>query len=253
MSEGASIDLHLSFANQLEGLGLWQWAIFVTLFLPDFYSKKNNVLGILMRNLQVPSTEDSLVVEDQLTNYFHLPVCWIHAVKGYKSLSQTRHHEAFAYFCYAGMWDKASAIARNELLPSLVIEGMFEDIHKILFMLKKGKGCIQSWESEENRYLLFIELLNGMAGYKEDDYAAKVSAEKKFVDFCAVSSSFSTKRNLKHAVSMAEMSRKMLNHPFYIDFKQMYLQDLPMPTDYIKNELDKLMWEKVFKTVFLLN
>lgn len=250
ISDGALTDLHLSFASQLEGLGLWKWSVFVCLFIQDYNIKKNTVLDILFRNLEVPTTEESLALETGLINDFNLPISWIHTVKGHKNMSLYKHHEACVHFCHAKLWHEAHRIATSVILPDLILNAQYGELHSVLDLLHKGRDHLPTWDDEEGVYGIFLSLYETLIAYDTNDATAGLVIQEKINNFCEHIVNF-PKTTLIQAICVAEMSKTLCGlvlENFRSDFLSgksysllKVISNFPLPADYKKDELDKLI------------
>lgn len=71
--------IHVSFASQLEALGLWHWAAFVLLHIRDTGHRQQAVMSLLQRHIQLGDSLDER--ETFLVNELHIPSEWLHQAK----------------------------------------------------------------------------------------------------------------------------------------------------------------------------
>lgn len=79
LSDSNSDSIHVSYASQLESLGLWHWAAFVLLHIRNSYQRHSAVMSLLQRHLEVGEefSERELFLTDEL----NIPPEWLHHVK----------------------------------------------------------------------------------------------------------------------------------------------------------------------------
>ncbi|KAF7286165.1 hypothetical protein GWI33_007127 [Rhynchophorus ferrugineus] len=191
----------VSFSNQLEHSGNWEWAIFVLLYLEDDLIKKNAILGILDRNLNV-NVDSSQDIVDLLVNEMKIPADWIHVVKGQKTLAAEKYFEAFNHFSLADDYVTANQILIEHLLPDLFINEQFDVLRSLIDKVKCGSGDIQHWNNEAGLILDYLDLLeqNITADNLIKLQVKLTSIGERIVNFPLTSQ--------QHKVCIAELSKK---------------------------------------------
>ena len=79
LSPHCRASIHISFASQLEALGLWQWAAFVLLHIPHADQRQKATQNLLQRHLEVG--EDLTDNECFLIDKLQVPTQWLHQAK----------------------------------------------------------------------------------------------------------------------------------------------------------------------------
>lgn len=151
-----------SFSAQLEDLGLWEWAVFVLLYLEDNSTKANLVMGILDRNLSIDDgdlNEGQREAVELVVNDMKLPPEWIHTVKGHKTMSAERYFEAFNHFTLAEEFVTANDLFVKQILSKLFINEQYDVIRKLSDKLKPACKDILHWRNETGLILDYLDLL----------------------------------------------------------------------------------------------
>lgn len=234
--------LCVSFSNQLEALGEWQWAIFALLYLEDNSVKKNLIMGILDRNLSAENEHDTLVTQDILVKRMQIPPEWIHTVKGEKMLLSERYYEAFNHLTLAGDYCKANDILIEHLLSNLFINEQYDVIKELISQIREGAGDILHWNNEAGLFLDFLDLQEKTISSKvEDQMRLQMQIQSigdRLVNFelrteqqklCIAEMS---KRCASILKELCKHSRLNLSRNVYTEF----LETLVMPPDFKRNE-----------------
>lgn len=91
LSEYVTSLTHINFATQLEGYGLWHWAIFVILHLRDLGRRRTAVLDLLARHVEIDNIPEYIKQEEFLKEELGIPSAWIHQAKAMKSRVSKRY------------------------------------------------------------------------------------------------------------------------------------------------------------------
>lgn len=232
--------LSVSFSNQLEHLGHWEWAIFVLLYLEDDSAKKNAIIGILDRNLTVDVEDNSQDIIDLLVNDMKIPTDWIHSVKGQKSYACGRYFEAFNHYSLADDYVTANQVFVDHLLSNLFINEQFDVLRSLTEKIKLGSHDIQNWNNETALILDYLDLLEQSI---TSDNLIKLqvnlaSISERIVNFPLTSN--------QHKVCAAELSKKCVSlykelceksqATLLKDSFTEFIENLIMPPDFKQNE-----------------
>ncbi|XP_017779543.1 PREDICTED: nuclear pore complex protein Nup98-Nup96 isoform X2 [Nicrophorus vespilloides] len=153
ISEQAKLHITTIFSTQLEQLGMYKWAIFVLMFIPDVTVRKNLVMGVLDRNL----SEESEDTERDIVLKLKIPIKWLHQVKAVKCEQLGRYWLSYKHLAHSQMWREAHDFIFKHILPNLICNHDFELLRDILHEISAGSGQIYRWK---NRGGLLIEFIN---------------------------------------------------------------------------------------------
>lgn len=122
-SEQAEIDLHVSFASQLENYGQWHWSIFVLLHIPNQSRRELAIQQILYRYIDLTKNEEYKTMESFIVNELGIPEKWIYWAKAVKAGSMKQYREQADYLLKAKQWALAHEIIMREIAPDTIING----------------------------------------------------------------------------------------------------------------------------------
>lgn len=232
----------ISFSNQLEALGDWEWAIFVLLHLDDNILKKNLVINILDRNLSEETDNETLKTINNLVNRMHIPAEWIHRVKGEKMILSKRYFEAFNHLGHAKDYCKANEILIEHILPNLFLNEQYEIIKMFISQIQDGSNDILHWNIEAGLFLDFLDLQEKVISVKFEELMRLQSQLQSIAErlssfiikteqqkLCIAEIS---KRCASIYEELCKKSRLSLFRSAYAEF----VESLVMPPDFKRNE-----------------
>ncbi|KAJ1658566.1 hypothetical protein IWQ61_002211 [Dispira simplex] len=158
-----------TFAFQLEYLGLWHWAIYVLLFLPDSTARQTSIMGVLER--QLPSTGDASresVVEmggeyqftpeeHFLVNTLRIPPAWIHQARAVYCLYRGWTAQETHHCLLAGEYTRAHRIAVTFLAPQAILDERYTFLRD-LFKRMESRD-IPQWSTGGQLYLEYTDVV----------------------------------------------------------------------------------------------
>lgn len=241
--------LCISFSNQLESIGQWEWSIFTLLYLDDNVSKKILVMNILDRNLSQEANKETLESANNLVNRMHIPPEWIHSVKGEKMILSDSYFLAFNHLAHAKDYCKANGILIEHILPNLFINEQYDIIKALISQIQSGTNDILHWNIEAGLFLDFLDLQEKVISLNFEDLLRLQNQLQSIADRL---SAFVIK-NEQQKLCIAEMSkrcasvyeelckksRSSLFRSVYAEF----VESLVMPPDYKRNEALSLINE----------
>jgi hypothetical protein len=105
------------FIYELESLGLWEWGVYVLMFLPNSSMKEN-----YLRKTLTKYADQSMKLEF-LKNEIHVPATYIHEARAQHylntfNINQERDYaRAFTQFCQAENYDQAHQVLTTHISP----------------------------------------------------------------------------------------------------------------------------------------
>ncbi|XP_018331489.1 nuclear pore complex protein Nup98-Nup96 isoform X2 [Agrilus planipennis] len=250
--------VHISFSNQLESMGYWQWAIFVLLFLKDENIRQNLIIKILERHLTSDLTEETLEMEEFLVNEFSIPSDWIHRTKGRRAKFENKNWEAYKHMILSKQWMSGHDFAFSKLIPDLMTHNDLYLLEKVLEILLPGHKTIMEWKVKGGLLLDFLniwKLINNKQKGEIEESSLR-AIEIDLLDLLARLKKFPITTN-KKALSISECSKciAFLLKKFYLELQNKsyanicktssYIESLVIAPDYKQDELIKSLFNMV--------
>lgn len=139
-------------------MGEWKWAIFVLLFLKNNTLKKNLIVKILERNIDL--SNDTLEIENELVEVFKIPCSWIHEVKAIKAKVAGRSFEYFHHSIHMADWNNAHKTLVDDILPELFINEQYSDMSYYINKIMPQAQNLLNWNSQTGLFAEFLQLRN---------------------------------------------------------------------------------------------
>ncbi|XP_078323949.1 nuclear pore complex protein Nup98-Nup96-like isoform X3 [Crassostrea virginica] len=160
--------LHLSFAAQLESIGMWEWAVFVVLHLEDRKSREWRTRDILCRYVSVEEELDEQ--ETFLREKLNVPVEWIHHAKALKARNQRNHHAEAVHLLNSKKWNECHKVVLRHLSSDAIIHENNGYLHRFLVELAPADRCKQilDWSAGGKVLLDYLNLINQLEQMKLD-------------------------------------------------------------------------------------
>ncbi len=166
------------YAAQLESAGLWHWACYVALHLPDIDRAEHAVRSILKRNC--PSTAvDTAAARDEraqwearckfLTFVVGIPASAVHLAECQRARYDRVHLPPNRWEFYqaanAKLWDTLHRNVLLHLLPQCMLQGESHVLASVLRELRgeTSAGRIAGWRSSGQIVEMFLELRSALA------------------------------------------------------------------------------------------
>lgn len=117
----AEAQLNVDFASQLENQGLWQWAIFVQLFIKDRKQRERAVQCTLQRHVSVSEHVGLSDEEDFVIQKLGIPESWVDYAKALRAGAMGQRHLQAKYLLKAKHWVLAHEIIFLYIAPDAII------------------------------------------------------------------------------------------------------------------------------------
>lgn len=207
ISEHARNYICTSFANQLEQLNLWQYSIFVVLFIKDNFIKKRLIESILYRNLP----EDILQPENKelkqyLIQKLRLPSVWIHSVLAHKCRFSGDSCGEFQNLIYCGRYCDAQNVAVDNIIPKLVINKNCDIAIELLGKLKPQCRLIDNYKYKAGLLLKVLKLIKTIEENRDVSMEQLMIYQEKLYSICKKIKAFEIK-NVEQGLCIAEVSK----------------------------------------------
>ncbi|XP_041462451.1 nuclear pore complex protein Nup98-Nup96-like isoform X3 [Lytechinus variegatus] len=153
--------LTVSYASQLESIGLWHWAAFVLLHIPNDIAREDLVRSLLERHITLELTGNQLTVQESfLVERLHVPVEWIHDAKALRALYEGREREEAWHLLKAGRWNDCHMVLIKKIAANAIINESYGFLKGVLDELSyvERSSLIQDWSTNGQVYLDFINI-----------------------------------------------------------------------------------------------
>ncbi|KAM9247526.1 nuclear pore complex protein Nup98-Nup96 isoform 2-T2 [Leptosomus discolor] len=152
--------LNASYAAQLEGEGLWEWAVFVLLHEPDAPTREKAVRELLDRHCALADTPESWAKETFLTQRLCVPPRWIHEAKAVRARMEGDKHKEALFLFKAGHWNQCHKLVVRHLASDAIINENYKYLKGFLEDLAppERSTLIQDWETAGLVYLDYIRV-----------------------------------------------------------------------------------------------
>ncbi|XP_014603478.1 PREDICTED: nuclear pore complex protein Nup98-Nup96 [Polistes canadensis] len=255
LSEYVTALTHINFATQLEGYGLWHWAIFVILHLKDAGRRRTAVLDLLARHVEIDDIPEYIKQEEFLKEELGIPSAWIHQAKAMKSRVSKRYGEAAWYFIQAEQWNMAHEIIIEHLAADAIINENYEYLQALLnpMVPEECSSLISNWPHRGQLLWDYIEITTQIQNLlnSSDSCAINYKLEllkPRLTSLCSKIEQFPC-LTAKHRLCQAEIAKRTLHVAKNLLILQanentpmlkvlIYLiSQLPLPEDYAQQEL----------------
>ncbi|KAK2583571.1 hypothetical protein KPH14_009516 [Odynerus spinipes] len=255
LSEYVTALTHINFATQLEGYGLWHWAIFVILHLRDAGRRRTAVLDLLARHVEIDDIPEYVKQEQFLKEELGISSVWIYTAKAMKSRASKRYGEAAWYFIQAKQWNMAHEIIIEHLAADAVINENYEYLHSLLKPLipEECSSIISNWSHQGQLLWDYIEMTTQIQNllHSSDSCAINYKLEllkPRLTSLCSKIDQFPC-LTAKHRLCQAEIAKRTLHlaknllilqaneNTSMIKVLVYLISQLPLPEDYAQQEL----------------
>ncbi|KAG8544950.1 hypothetical protein GDO81_021581 [Engystomops pustulosus] len=262
LSEQSQGLLHSSYAEQLENVGLWEWAVFVILHTPDDSIRETSVRELLNRHCALRESPDTLAKEKFLREKLCLPPEWIYQAKAIRARRDGDHHREALYLLRAGHWNQCHKLVCRHLASDAIINENYSYLRSFLDELSRPENCvhIQGWDTAGQVYLDYIGIIemldrirqNESSGCELERLHTKVTSVCNRVDQIHCYNSKDRLAQSEMAKRVANILRVVLRLQHSPESEDSDLQRvplrllaphigrLPMPEDYALEELHSL-------------
>ncbi|KAM3934269.1 nuclear pore complex protein Nup98-Nup96 [Leptodactylus fuscus] len=262
LSEQSQGLLHASYAEQLENVGLWEWAIFVMLHILDPIIRERSVQELLNRHCALRETPETLSKEKFLREKLCIPAEWIYEAKAIRARREGDRHREALYLLRARHWNQCHKLVCRHLASDAIINENYLYLRSFLDEFSRPENCthIQGWDTAGQVYLDYISVIemlnhirqNESSGCELERLHTKVTSVCNRVDQIHC-------HNSKDRLAQSEMAKRVANilrvvlrlqHSPESDDSDLqrvplrllapHIGRLPMPEDYALEELHSL-------------
>ncbi|KAK9710390.1 hypothetical protein K7432_008451 [Basidiobolus ranarum] len=253
----------ISFAFQLERLGLWKWAVFIMLHLRDTDSREVAIRELIFRHISVDAVEqesDSLPEiqfnDDEmfLLNTLKVPSEWVYEAKALHAKSNGMDYEEAVCLLHANKWNQAHQLIVEKLAPDALLRNQICRLKSLLSHIDSEE--VADWENGGLVFLEYIEIFENLPKILEN------SLPENFPDFIQVKNQMTQLlrtlsrmkekafTNTQQTVCIAEMASKISRSLSELDLtehkEQHLLKSLPLPEDQRLHAVLKLSFIQLY-------
>ncbi|TMW60987.1 hypothetical protein Poli38472_014448 [Pythium oligandrum] len=144
--------IHQNFIRQLEGAGLWEQAIYVSLNISDAIERTSTCRQLLLRNADMLSKAASKRVE--LCDRFMIPMEWIEEALAVAAVAKHDYRQEIAHWIAAQCFQEAHACLIRRVAPICLFTGEKRVLSQVLAELEPHAHEIPEWNSCGEDYLI---------------------------------------------------------------------------------------------------
>ncbi|XP_078078802.1 nuclear pore complex protein Nup98-Nup96 isoform X2 [Mustelus asterias] len=169
LSEKHQATVHTSFAAQLEAAGLWEWAVFVLLHIPNSQQRVNAVREQLNRHCTLEETAEQKAKELFLQEKLGIPPEWIHDAKSLRAHQCGNIHKEALHLIEAGHWNRCHQLVVRHLASDAIINENYSYLKHFLGKLASPECTlqIQDWETAGAVFYDYIRVMETVRGIDE--------------------------------------------------------------------------------------
>jgi nuclear pore complex protein Nup98-Nup96 len=152
----------VSYASQLESLGLWHWAVFVLLHLYEPHSRSVAVQQMLERHVSLNNSTE-LEKEIFLINSLHVPIEWIHEAKALRAKAENNYIAEAWHLLQAKQWNRAHSLIISHIAPEAIVNGNHQSLctsYLLPLANTDVSSQIQDWANGGALYLDYCNMLH---------------------------------------------------------------------------------------------
>ncbi|XP_014242477.1 nuclear pore complex protein Nup98-Nup96 isoform X1 [Cimex lectularius] len=235
--------IHISFSAQLEGEGLWHWAVFVLMHINDEEMREKAVKDIISKHVSI---EDNDEKEMFLMQKLNIPSEWIYEAKAILALSLKRYHASGKYFLKSHNWNQAHSVIMKHIYPKAIILSNHDYLESLLneLAIDERHKEVTNWNRSGYvvlKYLRLMKRMGDLVSSKNDDYkigTLQIELQELFLGLKLfkrsdplekLSLEVMAKRTVDLALEIA-LSFHGVDTPAVLQFTE-FMHDLPMPQE----------------------
>ncbi|XP_078401075.1 nuclear pore complex protein Nup98-Nup96 isoform X1 [Cetorhinus maximus] len=265
LSEKHQAMVHTSFAAQLEAVGLWEWAVFVLLHIPNSQQRGNAVRQQLNRHCTLDETEEQKEKELFLQEKLSIPPEWIHNAKSLRAHQSGNIHKEALHLIEAGHWNKCHQLVVRHLASDAIINENYRYLKYFLGKLAMPECSlqIQDWDTAGAVFYDYIRVMETVRGFGEVENPTyeleqihtevmSLCSRIELIDCLSakdrlaqsdmakqIANMLRTVLGLQHSAELPGDRAPSLQH-VPLRLLAPYIRKLPMPEDYALEELRSL-------------
>lgn len=160
LSDSCRLKIYISFAEQLETNGMWEWSLWAMLHITDQNHREAAVQQLLYRHIRIDGeveAEDYADKERFVIEVLMVPEKWLSYAKAVRAGAMGSHHLEVKYLLKARQWSMAHDVMMQHIAPDLVINDQMDFLKSLLQQFETIRD-IQNWKVQGEVLMHFIEL-----------------------------------------------------------------------------------------------
>ncbi|XP_055493395.1 nuclear pore complex protein Nup98-Nup96 isoform X1 [Leucoraja erinacea] len=214
LSEKQQATVHTSYAAQLEAAGLWHWAIFVLLHIPNPRQRLRAVREQLNRHCTLEETDEQRDREEFVQQRLSIPPQWVHDAKSLRAHHQGDLHKEALHLMQAGHWNHCHRLVVRHLASDAIINENYSYLKFFLGRLALPECTlhIQDWDSAGAVFHDYIRMMEMVRGIAEVDNPA-YELEKIHTEVISLCNRIELVQCLsaKDRLAQADMAKQLAN------------------------------------------
>ncbi|CEG43421.1 nucleoporin 98 [Plasmopara halstedii] len=231
--------IHQNFIRQLEGVGLWEDAVYVALNISDVLERESTCRELLFRNADVLDLDVSK--RKQLCERLSLPTEWISEALAVRAAAKQERHEEIAHWIAANRYEEAHACLIGHVAMHCLFTNEKDVLLQLLEELEPMAVYISQWKSCETvdtiggglllEYLR-LELQKGLKAGHEDQFLQRVLLLSQQLSSAQNASATNTgKKNVLAQTCVSSMVVSLATHAVQLRSLLSYAQERESTTD----------------------
>ncbi|KAG5463305.1 MAG: nuclear protein 96-domain-containing protein, partial [Olpidium bornovanus] len=150
-----------SLSFQLENLGLWHWAVFVSLHHVQPDMREKAVRELIFRNVPACNEDQSEEWQERvrfLRETLHIPASWLYEAKALRARYEGDVREETLALLAAGRHAAAHMRIVMILAPEMIMKGSFDELVQLLKAVDPQE--VPNWQAEGKMYLNYVEVVD---------------------------------------------------------------------------------------------
>lgn len=173
--------IHQNFIRQLEGMGLWEEALYVALNISSPTERVHTCRGVLFRNADMLAEDKKK--RNELCARLNIPTEWINETLAVRAVAKKERHEEIAYWMAAHRYEEAHLCLVTHVAPLCMFTGEKEMLFQLLSELEPAAAMISQWHAGVSGYTigggllleyLRLERQDGLEVGREDEFLQRV-------------------------------------------------------------------------------
>jgi nuclear pore complex protein Nup98-Nup96 len=153
--------LTAEYAQQLEQLGLFQWAAYVLLHLNDADEREMSVRNLLVRNVGKLTLEPKHTDEVDFLLNLKIPIAWIHEAHALEARERNDFVAEAEHLLAAGALQQAHGTIVKNVGPNAIISGRTKQLRTLLAMFGDKIGVI-GWAAGGGVYQEYLKMIDAL-------------------------------------------------------------------------------------------
>lgn len=175
--------IHQNFIRQLEGMCLWEEALYVSLNISSPEEREHTCRGILFRNADILS-QDKTIRED-LCSRLRIPEEWVSEALAVRAVAKKEYHDEITFWMAARHYEEAHLCLVTHVAPLCLFAGESDVLFQLLSELETSSAGISQWQTGVAGFAvgggllleyLRLERQDGLEVGREEEFLQRVLA-----------------------------------------------------------------------------